>query len=131
MSLRFAGAILGCGEDDASVRAKQDAELRRAHPRGNRPVPHETDDHPYVYLNHGRWLVDCPCGSGAAVTTTGKAYCCECGRIMTVELPDVQVQAEAVAVFGDQKIEERNWHPVADGALSEVRATRALGRSSR
>lgn len=119
MSLRFAGAMLGVAEDDASVRAKQDAELRRAHPRGNRPVPHETSDRPPVYLNHGRWLVDCPCGSGAGVTPTGHAYCCECGRIMAVDLPETAVLAEAMDVFGAQSVDARNWHP-REGSLQQV-----------
>ena len=125
MMLQFIGAMLGLPDsaEPAQIEAAQREFFRLAHPRGNRPQPHAAPDSPPVYLNYGRWLVDCPCGSGARITPAGTAYCFDCGRIMTVAVPAAEALVLAAEMFQHTDPDQCNWDPRRDGPLSsDVRA---------
>ena len=42
-----------------------------------------------AYVSHGRWVADCPCGSGIALVPEWKmAMCFECGGVASVAWPE-------------------------------------------
>jgi hypothetical protein len=41
----------------------------------------QADQEAPAYVNHGRWIVDCPCGGAECVTEDDKVfYCLSCGN---------------------------------------------------
>ena len=67
-----------------------------------------------AYVNHNRWLVDCPCGSGAAVDVEADppvARCYEDGVVHTqVTLPPDRAAIDA-ALLRRPLAATRHWHP--------------------
>lgn len=69
-----------------------------------------------AYVNHGRWLVDCPCGSGAYVDPMAEVARCAgqgCGLVSRVLLPPVSDRSEIERLLlARRRPPERNWrHP--------------------
>ncbi len=73
-----------------------------------------------AYVNHGRWLVDCPQCGGAEIVKVSKPFECrgknnagfhgettECGCVMDVEWPNEKLAIEAILI--KRKLENRNW----------------------
>lgn len=117
--IRYAGGIYGCGEDDASLRLRQRGFLAKVG-----KTARESHETPTPRIDHGRWLVDCPCGSGAGISTASKAYCFECGRIMTVSLPAKVEREEAEAVLSARPLRARNWRPDRE-SVNDLKRERA------
>lgn len=66
-----------------------------------------------AYVNHGRWVADCLCKSGIAVTPNRlRATCLECGRDYAVMFP---AEGDRLAIEGSllerPRPENRNWLP--------------------
>lgn len=74
-----------------------------------------------AYVNHGRWIADCPleCGSALKLEAKQSAYHCpECQWVGTVEWPD---DADEIWETLNQRQvpRTRNWYP--DGHFLAVR----------
>lgn len=75
--------------------------------------PHTIDTPVVAYVNHGRWLADCPaCGNGMAASREWNlALCiCGCGAIYAAVVfpPDADaIEHELV----DLPVVEQNWQP--------------------
>ena len=105
--MTYAGQIYRCGDDDASLRLRQ-----RPHVVAQGQTVHESPQSPLPRLEHDRWIVDCECGSGAGISNAGKAYCFECGAIMTIAAFPSKPDRDAVAtLMASRPATTRNWHP--------------------
>jgi hypothetical protein len=66
-----------------------------------------------AYVNHGRWIADCPrdCGSAAELQPKATSYACvECKWIGSVEWPDNA--DEIMAALQERAVPRtRNWFP--------------------
>jgi hypothetical protein len=84
-----------------------------------------------AYVNHGRWIAECPAECGSAVRLEpGQTlfHCSECSTISEVEWPE---QADAIweALLQRRLARTRNWFPV--GHPLAVRAGCPQGQSPR
>lgn len=75
-----------------------------------------------VYINEGRWLVDCPCGSGVIVTPEwgSTAWCFgeACGRVLTaIAMPDDPNRIEQIMLDRPDP-RTRNMQP--DESISDL-----------
>lgn len=66
-----------------------------------------------VYVNHSRWIAECPYGCGAALALTGREttfHCTECQSILIIEWPD---NADEIweALMERKFPRFRNWFP--------------------
>ncbi len=118
--IKYAGDLYRCGDDEGSLRAAQAPAVRR---EGHQP--HESAQTPQPRIDHGRWIVDCQCGSGAGVSRQGKAFCFECGAIMRVLLPSVDQRNAAEALLTLRKESNQNWHPDHE-TVDDLRAENAV-----
>ena len=101
--MKYAGEIYGCPEQD--VEGRQLEFLARS---GKKAVPHQDEHQPIPRLEWGRWICDCPCGSGAGITKKGIAHCFECGRVMQVaSWPNAAKRAKVEKALKDKK--EQHW----------------------
>lgn len=119
----YAGGIYRCGETDQALIQRQ-AEILKdpAHPTHG--PAHVSPVSPPPRLEHGRWIVDCPCGSGAGVSRTGLACCMECGAQMTITLPDATTRAAVETLLSERRLpQERNWTPATE-TLEDIRTER-------
>ena len=70
-----------------------------------------------AYVNHGRWLVDCPCGNGILVEPRADTAAClpvehgACGKTSPVRWPAPQTVAAAAKLLEERPMLNRNWHP--------------------
>jgi len=84
-----------------------------------------------AYVNHGRWVADCPlCGAGIAVAVDGAVGCClECGIEYEIQVPPDSVIEEATPILlarptrGPHRI-RANWYPFP-GVFGAVLALKA------
>ena len=85
--------------------------------------------HPKV--NHGRWIVECPCCPSAALAgpgfVTDRFLCAECqnaaagGRYFEVEWPDKQTCQRIYTLLTRRPdAENRNWFPGEPGEMLEA-----------
>jgi hypothetical protein len=66
-----------------------------------------------AYVNHGRWIADCPrdCGSALILQNgQGGYHCPECGHLTTVEWP-ADVEGITAALMERPIPKTRNWFP--------------------
>lgn len=97
------------------------------------PLSVRDDDEPIsAYINHGRWVVDCDCGSGNMVEPTWLlAGCLACGRIHTnVVMPEGHGDIERELTVRTRP-SNRNWVPgesAADLRAETERFQPARGR---
>jgi len=83
-----------------------------------------------AYVNHGRWLVDCPNCGGAEIVFMGKPFVCKsritngfhgesvvCGYTVEVEFPSQKREIEAALI--ERSISNRNWTNESLDALKE------------
>lgn len=78
--------------------------------------------HPQV--NHGRWIVECPCCPSAALAgpgyVTDRFLCAECGnaaaggRYFEVEWPNKATVRRILGLLAPRPPENRNWIPGED-----------------
>ena len=78
-------------------------------------------------VNHGRWVVRCPCGSASlAPEPPAPVQCADCGEWAEVEWPAPEFRAELETLllarpgFRQKNAESRNWEPYE--TLEVVRA---------
>ncbi len=74
-------------------------------------VEYEDQDQKRAYINHGRWVVDCPKCNGAGLTSrTIKVACCfDCGSVYTtVSFPRNAKKIEDVLLRRTDEA-SRNW----------------------
>lgn len=80
-----------------------------------------------AYLNHGRWLADCPrCNNGMALLEGERAVCIECGGSYAVDWPTPARRTAAARVLGfrDQR-SSWNWRP-GEESVEDLKAENAL-----
>jgi hypothetical protein len=104
--MKYAPQMYGCAEGDLEIRQ---LEVMRA--LGSKGVPYKAKEHPIPRLEYGRWLCDCPCGSGAGITRKGNAHCFECGRIMKVaKWPDADTRGRVEDALKERPEHEQHWN---------------------
>lgn len=63
-----------------------------------------------AYVNHGRWVADCPLCNGAELVAPGEAMLCgSCGATHTVVFPDHATDIEEA--LAKRPAMKRNWNP--------------------
>ena len=96
------------------------AEWRAAHVTKGEPgydSPLYDEPNPTAaYVNDGRWLIDCDCGSGAMTTAPGPqaiAVCFSCGAVWTTLLfPPPPVRGEIEGLLSARRWRRnQNWKP--------------------
>ena len=83
----------------------------------------EVEETPVVsaYINHERWVADCPCGAGMAVDGGWAfAYCLGCGRKARVQWPDGATRAAVEDLLAGRPTRFANWHPSEELAALEA-----------
>jgi hypothetical protein len=64
------------------------------------------------YVNHGRWVTDCLCGSGVACAPDcDECVCLECGTVYGVKFPGAKAVAAATKALVSRPMSKRNWTP--------------------
>ncbi len=70
-----------------------------------------------AFVNHGRWLVACPCGGAEYAFTEGWMMCMSCfngylkHKIRRVEFPDPDFVAKLDDLLRVRPLDNRNWTP--------------------
>lgn len=94
--------------------------------KGKTPVPDERSL--AAYVNHGRWVADCPeCAGGIACSPDNPEACClDCGHTYAVSFPKPKDVARAeAALAGRGARRNQNWHPDAE-SVKRLEAETAL-----
>lgn len=109
---------------------KHQVELAKKRARGLPVVEHRVTAPQMALVNHGRWIIHCPCGSGVAVDVDlPEARCFGCGAIYTsVTFPPDRVAIEAELVKRD-RFDARNWLP--GESVDDLRADRVVHQGVR
>lgn len=98
-------------EEQLRLRLRASLDRRRRSSRVH-IEPHDVSDRLYAYVNHGRWLADCVCGSGVMVDPSFQIACCfECAAIYSrIIFPTLYREIERRLV---QRVRDahRNWIP--------------------
>ena len=85
---------------------------------------HASDARLEPYVNVGRWVADCPCGAGVALTPgDGRAWCFQCGAVFSaVAWP--KNAATIDRLLSARPVERnRNWR--ASETVEDLRAQNA------
>jgi hypothetical protein len=76
------------------------------------PAQHEEREQLVAYVNHGRWVVDCPCGAGVAVDQAAPACCFQCGGVYPRILWPAERELQAIeALLQERPRKNQNWEP--------------------
>ena len=88
------------------------ATLAKIRQRGVRVVEHAIELPVAMRIEHGRWLTDCPSGSGVIGDAEwSEARCFACGAVfLSPVFPECLPDVEA-ALLRRPRIEHRNWFP--------------------
>ena len=94
----------------------------------------QTTDLLPVYANHGRWVVDCPCGSAQLASRDDpRFFCSEClnawalGKWVGLEWPSAHEEIEGL-LMQRPDIRTQNWNPSESVlALAIENADRGVG----
>ena len=81
---------------------------------GKRPLPFMIHDGTIAvaYVNHGRWVADCPECNGAEIIAQGQTMLCgSCGAEHQVDFPDKPTREGIVAALTVRKPSNQNWYP--------------------
>lgn len=114
MPLRAATTLFGVAKDKAQKTWKAPASLQAALDAGTAPRTEALE----VYVNHGRWVVDCPdCRNAQLAHRTDHRFLCNnCGNGAVDGLWRLTVWPDNAAAI-EQELERRadpqtqNWHP--------------------
>ena len=74
----------------------------------------------HAQVNHGRWIVECPCCPSAAVAQGDRFLCAECGnsaaggRYFEVAWPSRERAKRISQLLAVRPVENRNWLPGED-----------------
>ena len=72
--------------------------------------PYDEPSPVYAYVNHGRWVADCPSCNGAELVSENQEFLCgTCGRVSPAVWPDTVTQIEAT--LNQRPEPNRNWNP--------------------
>lgn len=90
----------------------------------------ETGERRAARVDHGRWLVDCPCGGAAAAwPESERAACLDCGCIWLAKFPSKRAREAAEAALLERPLgENRNWRP-GEESLAALRLENEAARS--
>lgn len=83
-----------------------------------------------AYVNHGRWVADCPeCGGGILVRIVpservDRTTCRDCGSEVGIVRPDDEVVAAGEDVLSRRRPENRNWDPSRE-TVADLKAENA------
>jgi hypothetical protein len=87
---------------------------------GKRQIrPWEDSTQVYAYVNHGRWVADCPCGGAELVTEDQPLLCGSCGGIRPVVWPE-DVEGIERALADRVRQDTQNWRPGESVEMLEV-----------
>lgn len=64
----------------------------------------------HAYVNHGRWVADCPCGGAELVAEGRRMVCGSCGLNSPVTFPANTDEIERV-LHERRDTAARNWYP--------------------
>ena len=68
-----------------------------------------------AYVNQGRLVADCVCGSGVACSMADdRAVCLACGRVHQILRPDTVLLDDVLRVLEPRPVEAQNWIPGAE-----------------
>lgn len=83
------------------------------------------------YVNHGRWVADCPnCNAGiAAWPKNPLLYCAECATVYSSKFPAAQTIARATDALAARSPHNRNWYPQRELTTDLEKENRDLGLS--
>jgi DNA-directed RNA polymerase subunit M/transcription elongation factor TFIIS len=76
-----------------------------------------------AYINHGRWVIDCPNCNGGVLANAEEVTCRDCGHTYKVKFPEDKEQAEQV--MSHRSVVNQNWHPDTE-TLADLKAENAL-----
>lgn len=62
-----------------------------------------------AYVNHGRWVVDCPCGGAELVTPGEDMLCGSCGMSSPVSLPPFKTRNQIDGLLEKRPPFNQNW----------------------
>lgn len=62
-----------------------------------------------AYVNHDRWVADCPCNGAELVAPGEEMLCGSCGAKHQVKFP--KHRADIEAALAPREPYNRNWHP--------------------
>jgi hypothetical protein len=79
--------------------------------QGRTPKPDAEGREVVPYVNHSRWVADCPaCNGGMACWDRNPYACCgDCARIYKVLWQPPAVRAEAIRLLAGRVVNDRNW----------------------
>ena len=96
----------------STLKAKSIAELKARVERSHIGKTRTGTRHVDAYVNHGRWVADCLCGSGVACAPDSpEAVCLECGTVHRVRFPKAKDIEDVTAVLVARPLAARNWRP--------------------
>lgn len=74
---------------------------------------HHDDERPMrAYVNHGRWIIDCPCMNGVIVSREwGSACCFACGAVYVTLAFPAESDAIEAALLARPYRHQQNWFP--------------------
>lgn len=90
---------------DKYVRKRIEVALARA---GVTPYDGETVQ---AYVNHGRWIADCPCNGGELVAPGEEMLCGSCGARHRVKFPGPKTKAKIESLLAKRSPFHQHWHP--------------------
>jgi hypothetical protein len=79
-----------------------------------------------AYVNHGRWVADCPCGGGIACgPDSPDAVCYDCRTERNISFPSASRIATATELLSARPLKHQNWRPDQGESVTELRAENA------
>lgn len=102
-------------------RGRQERFWRRVAAANGVELADHTSTRLTAYVNHGRWVADCPaCNGGILAPNPGStAPCLDCGRLYTVDYPARRDRIEGLLLVRPRE-ENRNWRPGETPAMLEA-----------
>ena len=106
--MRRARGADGKAREGVSDESAMNWRVRRNHARPALLLP----DQVVAYVNHGRWLADCPCGAKMAVDREwAHGYCAGCGSKALVDWPTVDKMEKIERQLRRRPLPHANWLP--------------------
>lgn len=76
-----------------------------------------------AYVNHGRWVIDCPNCNGGIRADADEVVCRDCGHSYKVRFPGDREQAQRI--LSHRPVENQNWLPDTE-TLADLKAENAV-----
>lgn len=68
----------------------------------------------HAYINHGRWVADCPCNGAELVTPGVDMVCGSCGMTSTITFPSQKTRGDLDRLLEVRPVQNQNWTPDED-----------------